>query len=102
MQFFLGLGSLPLLGPDEPRYAEVAREMFASDNYVSPFLAENCGLKSPALLYWLQAASYHLFGVGEFAARFPSALIALGTVLCSILRCGAPFPGDWGCYRHWC
>ena len=82
VQFFVGLGSLPLLGPDEPRYAEVARAMFASGNYVSPFLARELWFEKPALLYWLQAASYHIFGVGEFAARFPSALAALGTVLC--------------------
>jgi 4-amino-4-deoxy-L-arabinose transferase-like glycosyltransferase len=82
VQFFVGLGSLPLLGPDEPRYAEVAREMFASGNYVSPFLAGQLWFEKPALLYWLQAGAYHLFGVGEFAARFPSALGALGTVLC--------------------
>jgi 4-amino-4-deoxy-L-arabinose transferase-like glycosyltransferase len=82
VQFFVGLGSLPLLGPDEPRYAEVAREMFARGNYVSPFLAGELWFEKPALLYWLQAGAYHLFGVGEFAARFPSALGALATVLC--------------------
>jgi 4-amino-4-deoxy-L-arabinose transferase-like glycosyltransferase len=82
VQFFVGLGSLPLLGPDEPRYAEVARVMFASGNYVSPILARELWFEKPALLYWLQAASYHIFGVGEFAARFPSAWAALGTVLC--------------------
>jgi hypothetical protein len=100
VQFFVGLGSLPLLGPDEPRYAEVAREMFASGNYVSPFLAGQLWFEKPALLYWLQAGAYHLFGVGEFAARFPSALGALGTVLCVYFALRARFPGDWGCYRH--
>ncbi|HEX8235045.1 MAG TPA: glycosyltransferase family 39 protein [Abditibacteriaceae bacterium] len=81
VQFFIGLGGLPLLGPDEPRYAEVAREMFASGNYVSPFLCGHLWFEKPALLYWLQAAAYHVFGVSEFAARFPSALAALATLL---------------------
>lgn len=76
--YFFGLGRLALLGPDEPRYAEVAREMFASHDYVSPRLGGCLWFEKPALLYWLSAASYHLFGVNEFAARAPSALAAIG------------------------
>jgi 4-amino-4-deoxy-L-arabinose transferase-like glycosyltransferase len=76
--YFFGLGRLALLGPDEPRYAEVAREMFASNDYVSPRLGGCLWFEKPALLYWLSATSYHLFGVNEFAARVPSALAAIG------------------------
>src|SRR5215470_920114 len=75
---FYGLGRLPLLGPDEPRYAEVAREMFATGDYISPRLCGCLWFEKPALLYWLSAASYRLFGVNEFAARVPSALAAIG------------------------
>ena len=74
--FFVALGGLPLSGPDEPRYAEVGREMWASGDWITPRLDGYLWLEKPALLYWGQAASYHLFGVNEFAARFSSALMA--------------------------
>jgi 4-amino-4-deoxy-L-arabinose transferase-like glycosyltransferase len=77
----VGLGGLALIGPDEPRYAEVAREMFASGDYISTRLCGCLWFEKPALLYWCSAACYHLFGVGEFAARLPSAIAALVTVV---------------------
>lgn len=79
--FFLGLGTLGLLGPDEPRYAEVAREMFVSGDYISTRLCGCLWFEKPALLYWLSAAGYHLFGVTEFAARVATATAAIGTAL---------------------
>ncbi|HWP45465.1 MAG TPA: glycosyltransferase family 39 protein, partial [Blastocatellia bacterium] len=79
--FFFGLGRLALTGPDEPRYAEVAREMFVTGDYISPRLAGCPWYEKPALVYWMAAASYGIFGVGEFAARFPAALCALITSL---------------------
>ncbi|HEY8559299.1 MAG TPA: glycosyltransferase family 39 protein [Pyrinomonadaceae bacterium] len=72
--------TIPLVGPDEPRYAEVAREMFARGDWVTPRLGGFDWFEKPALLYWLQIFSYHLFGVSEFAARFGSALFGLGTI----------------------
>jgi 4-amino-4-deoxy-L-arabinose transferase-like glycosyltransferase len=78
--YLTGLG-IPLLGPDEPRYAEVAREMFLRGDLVTPTLGGFDWFEKPALLYWLQIFSYKLFGVSEFAARFGSALFGLGTVL---------------------
>ncbi len=77
--YFIGL-TIPLLGPDEPRYAEVAREMFERGDWVTPTLGGFDWFEKPALLYWLQIASYKLFGVNEFAARFGSALFGLGTI----------------------
>jgi 4-amino-4-deoxy-L-arabinose transferase-like glycosyltransferase len=79
--FFFGLGDLALTGPDEPRYAEVAREMYVRGDYISPHLAGCLWFEKPVLVYWMAAASYGLFGVSEFAARFPSAVCALLTVL---------------------
>ena len=79
--FFLGLGHLALIGPDEPRYAEVAREMFVSGDYVSPRLCNCLWFEKPVLYYWGAAAAYHLFSVGEFAARFPSALASTAMMI---------------------
>lgn len=77
--FYLwGLGSLPLVGPDEPRYAEVAREMFARRDWITPTLGGMPWFEKPALLYWIMMASYRVLGVNEFAAR-------LGPALCGLL-----------------
>ncbi len=79
LTYFLGL-NLPLLGPDEPRYAQVAREMFDKGDWVTPTLGGFTWFEKPALLYWLEIASFYIFGVGEFAARFGSALFGSGTI----------------------
>lgn len=81
LTLFFGSGRVPLLGSDEPRYAEVAREMWQSGDYISPRLAGKLWLEKAPLLYWGQAFFYALLGVGELAARLPSALGALGVVL---------------------
>lgn len=73
--------TLPLVGPDEPRYAQVAREMFERGDLVTPTLGGFNWFEKPALLYWLEIASYKLFGVSEFAARFGSAMFGLGVVI---------------------
>lgn len=77
--YFFGL-TIPLVGPDEPRYAQVAREMFDRGDWVTPTLGGYTWFEKPALLYWLEIASYHIFGVSEFAARFGSAVFGLGTI----------------------
>jgi 4-amino-4-deoxy-L-arabinose transferase-like glycosyltransferase len=55
--------------------------MFEKGDWVTPTLGGFHWFEKPALLYWLQISSYHLFGVNEFAARFGSALFGLGTIL---------------------
>ncbi len=80
--FYLwGLGSLPLVGPDEPRYAEVAREMFARRDLITPTLGGLPWFEKPPLLYWLMVASYRVIGVTEYAAR-------LGPAICGLLTAG--------------
>ena len=94
--FFLGLGGLPLVGPDEPRYSEIGREMWASGDWVTPRMNGYLWLEKPIWLYWGQAISYHLFGVNEFAARFPSALWALLTVVFIAFAVGKLVSPRWG------
>lgn len=91
--FIFGLGRLGFLGPDEPRYAEVAREMFAGGDYISTRLCGCLWFEKPVLLYWMSAISYRLFGVNEFAARLPSAMAAIATVallFCALRRLASP------------
>lgn len=75
--YFCDLGMPPLLGRDEPRYAQVAREMFERGDMVTPTLGGQTWFEKPALLYWLMMASYAVFGVSEWAARFGSACSGL-------------------------
>jgi 4-amino-4-deoxy-L-arabinose transferase-like glycosyltransferase len=78
--YLYGLGKLPLLGPDEPRYAQVAREMFVTGDVVTPTLGHHTWFEKPALLYWMIAGSFKVFGVNEWAARFGPALCGLLTI----------------------
>ncbi len=77
--YFLGL-AMPFVGPDEARYAQVAREMYERGDWITPTLGGFNWFEKPALLYWLQIAAYNVFGVSEFAARVGPALCGLGTV----------------------
>jgi 4-amino-4-deoxy-L-arabinose transferase-like glycosyltransferase len=79
--FLVNLGGPSLWDIDEGNNAEAAREMLASGNWVVPTFNFELRVDKPALLYWLQIGAYEIFGVNEFAARLPSALAALATVL---------------------
>ncbi len=70
----------PLLNLNEGLYAEAAREMLAH-NPLIPRLDGMPYLEKPPILYWLIMLSYKIFGIGKFAARLPSALAALGTLV---------------------
>src|ERR1700754_2652056 len=74
--FFFGLGRIALLGPDEPRYAEIGREMFTTGDWISPRLCGCLWFEKPALVYWMSALGYCAFGVSELAARFLVAVAA--------------------------
>lgn len=87
--FFFHLGSYGLWEPDEGRYAEIAREMVASGNYIVPHMNYVPYVEKPPLLYWLSVLSMRLFGVNEFGARFvnaTAALVAVGAVYYFALR----------------
>ncbi len=74
--FFYGLGSFGLVGADEPRYAQVGREMFERHDWITPTLGHQPWLEKPALLYWEEMAAFRIFGVSDWAARVPSAFSA--------------------------
>jgi len=78
--YFYGLGKLPLLGPDEPRYVQVAYEMFLSGDLITPTLGGHTWFEKPALLYWLIVAAFKIFGVSEWSARLGPALCGLLTI----------------------
>ncbi|MGO8700324.1 MAG: glycosyltransferase family 39 protein [Limisphaerales bacterium] len=79
--FFGGLGRLPLLEPDEGRNAEVGREMLVSGDWITPHFNGFVYLDKPAVYFWMVAASLRTFGVSEGAARLPSALMGVATLL---------------------
>ncbi len=81
---FYGLGAFGLLGADEPRYAQVAREMLNRNDWVTPTLNGKPWLEKPPLYYWQAMLTYRAAralssandGVTEQTARFPGALDA--------------------------
>jgi 4-amino-4-deoxy-L-arabinose transferase-like glycosyltransferase len=75
--YFSHLGTLGLVGPDEPRYAWIARDIAESGDWVTPRLYGRPWFEKPVLYYWGAALSFKLFGVSEVTARLPSALSAL-------------------------
>ena len=68
---------VPLLGPDEPRYARVAVEMQRAGEWVTPTLQGEPWLEKPPLYYWLAGAAFRLLGETRRAARLPSVLALL-------------------------
>lgn len=74
--YFHGLGSVGLLGPDEPRYAFIGRAMADSGDWLTPRLWGEPWFEKPPLLYWMTAAGFRL-GLGpELAPRLPVALLS--------------------------
>ena len=83
--YLTAIANHPLLEPDEGRYAEIAREMVESGDYITPRLNYVKYFEKPVLLYWMNAAAYGVFGESGFASRLPTALCAL----CGIMVVGA-------------
>jgi len=78
---FSHLGAIGFVGPDEPRYAWIARDMAETGDWVTPRLYGKPWFEKPPLFYWGAALCFKLFGVSEAAARLPSAISALLTTL---------------------
>lgn len=86
--FFLGLilfvpflGKVHLFDWDEINFAEAAREMILLEDYWRVHIDFKPFWEKPPFFIWMQAASMHLFGINEFAARFPNAIIGIITLL---------------------
>ena len=75
--YFSHLGAIGFVGPDEPRYAWIARDMVETGDWVTPRLYGKPWFEKPPLFYWGAALCFELFGVSEAAARLPSAISAL-------------------------
>ena len=74
--FFYGTGQFGLIGADEPRYAQVAREMLDRRDWITPVLGGRPWLEKPPLYYWQAMLAYSAFGVSDVAARVPAAIDA--------------------------
>ena len=81
ISYFHNLGAIGLVGPDEPRYSWIARDMVESGDWVTPRLYGQPWFEKPVLYYWSAALSFKFFGVNEASARLPSAFAALFATL---------------------
>ena len=74
--FFYGMGQFGLIGADEPRYAQVAREMLERHDWITPVLGGQAWLEKPPLYYWQAMLAYSVLGVQDVASRIPGAVDA--------------------------
>jgi 4-amino-4-deoxy-L-arabinose transferase-like glycosyltransferase len=81
LTFLVGLGRGPIADSDEAFYAEAAREMVRSGDWMTPHYNYEVRFQKPILYYWLTAATYWVTGPAEWAARLWSALSGIGLVL---------------------
>jgi 4-amino-4-deoxy-L-arabinose transferase-like glycosyltransferase len=98
LAFFLNLGSTGLIDETEPLFAEAARQMTVTGDWITPFFNGVPRFDKPPLIYWLMALAYSTFGVNEFSARLPSALAGFAlTCFCfyTLRYFGSP-ARDWG------
>ncbi|MBS1577087.1 MAG: glycosyltransferase family 39 protein, partial [Bacteroidetes bacterium] len=79
--FMPGLGAVHLFDWDEINFAEIAREMLATHNWLQPQIGYVPFYEKPPLFMWMQSVSMAVFGVGEFAARLPNALCGIATLV---------------------
>ena len=99
--FFLFYGLVPifggavlgLVGADEPRYAQVAREMLARNDFVTPILYGQPWLEKPALYYWRAMFAFREFGIHDWSARLPSTSFAFTLIVLIYLHMRRFRPG---------
>jgi 4-amino-4-deoxy-L-arabinose transferase-like glycosyltransferase len=79
--FFPFLGEVHLFDWDEINFAECAREMLCTGEYLRPQIDFSPFWEKPPVFIWLQALSMKFWGINEYAARFPNAVCGLLTLL---------------------
>ena len=79
--FFPFLGNVALFDWDEINFAEIAREMIVSGDYLNVQINFQPFWEKPPLFIWMQVLSMKLFGINEFAARFPNAICGIITLI---------------------
>lgn len=79
--YFPFLGGVHLFDWDEINFAESAREMILTGNYSRVQIDFKPFWEKPPLFFWMQTAAMHIFGINEFAARFPNACVGVLTLL---------------------
>jgi 4-amino-4-deoxy-L-arabinose transferase-like glycosyltransferase len=95
--YFYDLAGKGMFGPDEPRYASIAREMARSGDWITPVLWGHPWFEKPALLYWMNAIAFR-FGLGpDLAPRLPVAILSVAFLVFYwwILR------REFGCRPAW-
>jgi len=80
LAFFWNLGSTGLVDETEPLFAEAARQMTVTGDWITPFFDGETRFDKPPLIYWSQAIAYQILGVNSFSVRLPSALSAMGLI----------------------
>jgi 4-amino-4-deoxy-L-arabinose transferase-like glycosyltransferase len=84
------LGATHLFDWDEINFAEASREMLLTKNYAIPQINFQPFWEKPPLFFWFQVLSMKMFGVNEFAARFPNAVCGIVTLVL-LFRIGSRF-----------
>lgn len=95
LAIFWQLDSFSLMDWDEAIYAQIAKEMLQSGNWITPHHEFRPFYEKPPMLFWLTASFYQVFGINEFTARLAAALAGIGIVLLSYLSGKRIF-------NHWC
>lgn len=75
------LGSVHLFDTDEVHYAESSREMILTGDYMNVQIGFEPNPEKPPFFFWIQAYSMKIFGINEFAARFPNVLCGIFSLI---------------------
>ena len=96
--YLIGNAQVPLWDRDEPRYAQTSSQMLHTGDWVVPRLLDEVRTAKPVLIYWCQASAMRVLGENEFAARLPSAVSMLLTLIVLALviwRTAGPRRAAW-------
>ena len=91
--FPLAIGTVHLFDWDEVNFAEIAREMIVNKNYLNVQINFQPFWEKPPLFFWFQALSMKVFGINEFASRFPNVLVGIASIM-SMYYIGKKFISD--------